>query len=329
MHKFPSISQFYHVVNEATHYTEFHKTLIPSIQYYGTVKLHGTNTAISFVNGKIKFQSRNRLIDPTNDQYDFAKNMVNLDLTTILRLDQLDQKSNWTFYGEWCGPGIQKGIAVNQLPQKMFFIFSVLECTSRNTLIYHSPNILSQIDNDIILLITDKRFPSYQMEIDLYHPENYEEKLSKLTTQVDHQCPIANVFGIQGIGEGIVWVPDPATSWSQDPRWWFKTKGNTHKVTKERKNVSSTPEKANSIIEFVTNTCTEERYLQAIEYMKENQLKISLHNLGDFLKWIGQDIKRECQIILEKSELNWKNVSKEITSNSKIWYQRYLRTIND
>ena len=71
MRKFESIDQFRNVIKRVEAKTRYvgqdeegnaiydHTKQLPILGYKGRVKIHGTNAAIHFTNGEIKFQSRN------------------------------------------------------------------------------------------------------------------------------------------------------------------------------------------------------------------------------------------------------------------------------
>lgn len=114
-------------------------TVAGEVRLVGTTKLHGTNAAISFHNGTITYQSRNRVLKVGDDNHGFAAHMsqfedtekYGLGLKALLSL--LNERGYsfktaegpTTFFGEWCGRGIMKGMGVNEL-DKMFVIFGVL-----------------------------------------------------------------------------------------------------------------------------------------------------------------------------------------------------------
>lgn len=52
--------------------------------------------------------------------------------------------------------------------------------------------------------------------------------------------------------------------------------------------------------QLVASVLTEQRLNQGIEKLGEKGLEVSKKNTAAFLKWIGDDIKRECRDILEK-----------------------------
>ena len=83
--KFPSIDQYRQVVKELTEHTQFvgkdengkaiyDKTKpLPTITFTQTVKIHGTNSGVILSkDGAIYAQSRNRIVNPSNDNLGFA-----------------------------------------------------------------------------------------------------------------------------------------------------------------------------------------------------------------------------------------------------------------
>lgn len=81
-----------------------------------TEKMDGTNACIVIQDGEIKaVQSRNRFIQPGNDNAGFA-HYVETNKEILLGL------GDGYHFGEWVGPGIQKN--PHKLTEKTFFIFN-------------------------------------------------------------------------------------------------------------------------------------------------------------------------------------------------------------
>jgi hypothetical protein len=100
---FPSIEGFHNVVKESKYYR-------PKLNYRGKIKIHGTNSAVAIRNGQIAAQSRTQFVTPTADNAGFAKWVENhREYFSTLSMD------NHTIFGEWCGPGIMKGIKHKQI----------------------------------------------------------------------------------------------------------------------------------------------------------------------------------------------------------------------
>lgn len=52
-----------------------------------------------------------------------------------------------------------------------------------------------------------------------------------------------------------------------------------------------------------------------------------LKRTGDFLKWIGQDVKKKSVAELEASGLEWKQVAKAVASKARNWYIKKAKTL--
>jgi hypothetical protein len=113
-----------------------HRKQLPTLKFIGTVKLHGTNSAVVYQqNIGYWCQSSNRVISVINDNADFAQHMDSLAENffidhvlphcPIIR-EYHEQGSTIVIYGEWCGGNIQgqANIAIAGLT-KMFVIFKI------------------------------------------------------------------------------------------------------------------------------------------------------------------------------------------------------------
>ena len=123
------------------------------------------------------------------------------------------------------------------------------------------------------------------------------------------------------IGEGIVWV-----GWHNGNRHVFKTKGAKHKISgKKSKIVEISPEKLNSIKEFVQYSVTENRLNQGIEQVFITNSEIpAITGMGKFIKWIHQDIIKEETDVLGSNKLEPKDVNKYISIAVKDWFIKFL-----
>ena len=110
---------------------EAYKICTP-VAYRGTIKLHGTNAGVACSITGLVAQSRTRALTIEDDHEGFAK-FVNHEAQTkaIREIEQVIRCqhgiSNETpvyLYGEWCGPGIMKGTAINGLPEKQWVLFA-------------------------------------------------------------------------------------------------------------------------------------------------------------------------------------------------------------
>ena len=239
MIKFPKIGQFRaavkavrmqasYVGRDKHNYPIYDNTLaVPTLDYVGTVKLHGTNASVvQRPDGSLTPQSRNRTLALDNDNAGFARFVLDTigeefwsNLFGGIRMQFADADTVITIYGEWCGSGIQKGVAISEV-EKMFVIFAIRLHEDEDT-IWLTPKQMKSIPAaafDGVKMIFD--FPSYEMTIDFDKPGLSQNTLVELTEQVEAECSVGKSFGVSGTGKGIVWRC--ITPGYLDSKFWFK-----------------------------------------------------------------------------------------------------------
>lgn len=324
MKKFPSIDQFRQVVRDVRSAHDYigktedgspsyqHTSPYPLVSFKGTVKLHGTNAAIvKYKNDdSVEFQSRERVLSLQQDNSGFMLAMSNKNLDFLF--NSIAFNEYMAVYGEWCGQGIQKGVAVSQLP-KMFVIFAV-----KVDDVWINPKGLQDNDQGIFNVT---QFAEYEVDIDFNNPEAYQNKLKEATDIVEQQCPAGKFFGVDGVGEGIVW-----TGRYNDNFYMFKVKGEKHSVSKVKTLASVDVEMVESINEFVENTVTNQRLEQGISWLKENLKSVDQKSTGDFLRWVFNDIIKEETDTIVKNQLDPKKLGSPISSKARVWYFDYINS---
>lgn len=341
--KYFSTEQYANIIKKVKDYANYHKLPIPTLKFKGTVKLHGTNSSVynSWENNSLICQSRNEIITTEKDNEGFAnfisqkENFV-IDLFSQIKknikpINDIDVKNQYiVIYGEWCGGNIQKKVALTQL-EKMYVIFAIKivginqekEIEKEVWLIENQINhIFSKMKNELnknnIYNIYD--FPTWEIEVDMKQPQLVQNDLIEITKNVEKCCPVSKQFGVEGIGEGVVWKCISYNSEFPIENLTFKVKGEKHSVTKTKKLVEVDLEKVKSIKEFIEMILTENRLEQGLEYLKEQHLDLDIKNMGVFLKWIGNDcLKEESQRMIE-SELERKDVMPAIANKAKDWF---------
>lgn len=298
----------------------------PSLNAYGTVKVHGTNASVVLdKNNKVSVQSRNNRLSldgSDGNHYDFVyyvqENLVHfVDALRVFRDNENPEFEEVVVYGEWAGLGVQKGVAVSELP-KSFFIFGMYAKDSEGEVHKYPSTVLNTYDNfhnPDIRAYTICNFPTYSVKIDFNNPQKSLQTLEKLTLQVEKECPVGKHFGISGYGEGIVWsVPYNGET------FLFKTKGQKHSVTKVKKVATIDPEKLESIDKFVEYSVTHNRIMQGIHETKIN----SRRDTGHFLRWVSNDILSEESDTLDSNGLTWKDVAKSVNKKAREMFFKYL-----
>jgi len=145
--KFPKIRQFRDIIKHVKTNADFkgmdadgnamfeHTEAYPILNFEGTVKLHGSNAGIVFdEDRKMHIQSRTREISVLNDNAGFAafvdgRKHIFLELANALMIKH--QAKTIYLWGEFCGVGIQKGVALNELP-KTFVMFDSFSYVNKN-----------------------------------------------------------------------------------------------------------------------------------------------------------------------------------------------------
>ena len=176
--------------------------------FIGSVKLHGTNGAIAVVGGRIEVFSRNRQLTPESDHYGFAAWAFS-HADYFVRNFSKSGTIVW-LYGEWCGPGIMRKVAINQLETKQFVIFEVYKNCGEfhpSTGYYEAPDLPFQGIANSFGLYSVKSCPlGFVIKVDLSDLDRWDAQnlINRWTEEVEQQCPWADKFGISGVGEGIV-----------------------------------------------------------------------------------------------------------------------------
>lgn len=302
MKKYPKIPQLRTTLKEIREYYEGQE--LPTIIWKGTVKLHGTNGGVVFrKNGGITYQSRNRELSLLSDNLDFYKQMSQKNLLPLI--EGIEYEDNITIFGEWCGEGIQSGVGVSSLP-KMFVIFDAYVDDKRIDFAHDLPeqgvyNILN--------------FPTYEVSMNVFSPTDAINRIVALTEEVERCCPVAKHFGVEGIGEGIVF------RWN---RWMFKSKGEKHSNSKVKTMKEVNPEAIAEAQEFASKTVTPQRIEQGVQYLKEMDIPFTIQSTGAFLSWIVKDILAEEEDTVLQNNLDVKKVKSAITLIAR---QEYLKLV--
>lgn len=317
MKKYPSIEQFRNVIRNVKAIHDYkgkdeegnpiykHTENYPTLEFKGTIKLHGTNAGIvKYSDGRIEFQSRERVLSLEEDNSGFMAAMMPIDLSFLFSGFKFNEYV--AVYGEWCGGNIQKGVAINGLP-KMFVIFGVMVDDKWVEL----PSFLYSNEDGIYNIL---QFPTYSIYIDFNSPELSQNKIIEETVKVEECCPVGKHFGKEGIGEGIVFT---CVS-NQDLK--FKSKGEKHSVSKVKKLNPIDTEELGTINEFIESIVTENRLEQGVSYFKENNIEVDSKNTGEFLGWIVRDVLKEESDTITANGLDEKKIKNAIVQKARVWF---------
>jgi hypothetical protein len=327
MKEFPSIESLRHLVKEVRTACDYKSKPYPTIDFLGTVKLHGTNAGVRVTETKVQAQGRTRILDIQGDNFGFAFYVsTRNDIFRNLKDTILPYSTDVTFFGEWIGPGIQKAVAVSELPSKQFVIFSVYDADEDT--IYPISDIPNLQDAEALMLplLNEQsiyfisQVDNYLVSVDFKNPEAAALEIERMTLLVEQECPWGKKFGIIGTGEGIVW-----TAVNLDYRLWFKSKGLKHKkVPKDKPKVEVDPVRVEGINKLVEAILPEWRLEQGFSFLRENGHDLSVHSTGKYLKWICQDIIKEETDVIAANGFEWRDVVGHVNAKARTYFLESL-----
>lgn len=208
---FPSIEGFHNIRKEILHYN-LQRAGAP-INYLGKIKLHGKNGAVQIkANGDIFAQSRSATISTGNDNAGFAAWVEsNKDFFSDLRArSDAHDDEQITIFGEWCGKGIQKGVAIANIGRKIFAPFMLQygqtdENYGKNTRIVVEPTVLREIIGEHKDIFVLPWLPRSNLVIDFYSEESLKaavERANVLVSEIEPLDPwVKETFDVDGLGK--------------------------------------------------------------------------------------------------------------------------------
>lgn len=318
MKPFHDIESLRHLVESVNKHCEYNSLEVkPTVKFRGTVKLHGSNGGVRVTPDAVVAQGRNRELSIQSDNFGFAHFVAGREGHFRFLADQCNGEGDTaTIYGEWCGQGIQKGVAVASLP-KMFVVFAIHDHAADSWVDIHALNldapVLDSLNADNIYLITQA--PVFELEIDFNNPLPAAEEISRLTLQVEEVCPFGKLLGVEGTGEGIVW-----NSHNYPVHLTFKSKGEKHKKGGPKNHVPVDPEKVANIGALVDLLLPEWRLEQGFSYLRENNIPVANTSTGDYLKWISKDILKEEGDRIAANPYPWKEIVGTVMTRAKAYY---------
>ena len=325
---FSSIEQFRHIVERVRIWAEKTGSQLPTLTFQGTPKLHGTNSGIfrekggdgTFVFGA---QSRKQVLTKANQHYEFLPFVQSIPKDELKRLFDTACHSlgidcgedRVTLFGELIGPGVQRGVAISSLQERQLVIFQV--AVGSEYAGNHIEIALPECNIHNILSVD-----TFAVKVDFSSPESAAKKMEEITLAVEKRCPWAAKFGVEGVGEGIVWTCKERPT---DSDLWFKTKGQKHSEKVKKKVIEVSPEKMKSIEECVEKILTGARLEKGLDHLKEQGLTIDLCNTGQFLGYIGKELQREERDTIAVSELKWKALWKVAANKARHYFHKEAR----
>ena len=303
----------------------------------GTVKLDGTHGDIIInADNSISFQSHHvKNITPEKDNCGFAAFAAS-QTSTILALkekyyaifrslnptDPIDPSYPLILAGEWVGPGIQKGVALNRLPQKIFVICLV----SVNGTWLPNDTVYSDIHAEEDGIYNISRSDFFYHSLSLTDIGSSEQMLQEFAHAAEDSCPFAQTFGINGRGEGFVYRAAPPYPQNED--FWLKVKGPLHKLrggSNLLKDVASNLEEKEKVALLAEEVTSESQLEQGWEILREMHMKRSPTDLVQFREWVSEEVKKEEWKDIESQGVSWKMLKRAVEGRATAWYVKKVK----
>lgn len=343
--KWNSLNQFHEVMRAINYrkYSEWLSTQGNKLTYYGKIKLHGTNASVTITpDGKVIAGKRSSFIPEGGiggDNAGFGAWVKANEAGFKALREGYSDNVTLVVYGEWCGPGIQSGVACSMTERKVFYVFSVDVYSHEMHSRHYEPMAiemehpgLDAIDDVVILPFHCK------IELDFSDAASMTETLSNLNKEVEaigERDPFMfDNFEIDGAGEGLVFYPVVnEDGWSYDNAEQlelfsalnFKAKSEGHRVNKTRNAVAANPEKIATQKNFAEMFCTEQRFQQAFDEAvgRERDMK----RTGEFIKWVCVDVMKESTTERENLDIEWKALAGAVSGRAAEWYKKQCQAI--
>lgn len=323
--------------------TAYQASLIPTLQYKSKIKLHGSNGGVIITpDGRVQAQSRNQVM--TDPNQGFVKLVHHIDLQEYWPL-LATPSGKIVVFGEHCGPKINCGpkhqpiaTALNLLPHDIFAVFAIDLGDDR--LLVEPDQIL-----DFLTCGGQIQLPPYIRVIPWFATYQFDfadrqalklvlETIDEQVNSIDREDSwMKDTFGLVGPGEGLVFYPMCQTEMSIDNisrpvlsrtafgDLAFKAKGVHHRVVTTTTSASLTASNAKTPEAFAQMVCPEPRLLQGVTATGG----LDVNSKSDpFVKWVLDDVYKECQEELKASKLQWKHVKEHVRTLAYEWFVRQL-----
>lgn len=306
---------------------------VPTVTYRPKIKLHGTNAGIRFEpDGTIVAQSREKDLTGGADNAGFAA-WVRANEGQLQEAARLIKLQGWVLFGEWCGPGVNKGTAIQQINHKIFAVFGASRIRTQEAESDDFLDAPEEFQTVADLVKTVHVLPWAGPTISVNWVET-DEGLSPITDEINQQilaveaCDpwVKATFGIDGLGEGLVYYPVSPTHRGRKgfSELAFKAKGEKHRVAQAARAAQVAPVAAETVDAFVAMTVTEARLDQGARAVlapsEDGEAKFSRTHIGPFIGWVAKDVEKETQTELRASGLTWKQVGPAVQQAARKWY---------
>lgn len=213
-----------------------------------------------------------------------------------------------TVYGEWCGPGVQKNVAISEV-EKSLYVFGTKVSKEGDEDFKNYWLDVSDYRFDIDNLYNINEFKTYEMIVDFNNTKGISEKFIEIIDEVENECPVAKQLGVSGIGEGVVWE-----FFHEGERYIFKTKGELHSKPKPKSNDREVDsEKINEYISQANKLTPNWRLEQMFNEVTSNGRDINRKYIGNYINLVISDIIEEDIDIVKNDNIDMSLIKSHIS----------------
>ena len=313
----------YQVANKCE-YVEGDPLVMPTIRFFGTEKIHGTNASVCYNHADgLWAQAKNRIIEIGDDNYGCAAAvMAQQDVWLELMLSLANEQNidldihTLTIYFEWAGGNIQGDNSAVSGLDKSAFIFSHARVSMGDVHIKWISTVDAQASKHGIYNLTD--YDMYTITLDFNDLDACVATLDDITLNVvEPKSPVGTAFNLDNVGEGVYYI-----ALVNGELIRFKHKGLLHGGKPKQPKVR-TPMDSDRIV-FLIDLAAELipvwRITQAIKETNATTMK----DIGNVFKWIHQDILKEETVILADANTDYKDVQKFVVASVKEYYVDHI-----
>jgi hypothetical protein len=330
--KWTSINLLHNVVRTYDYLLENDGLALPTVQYRGKIKLHGTNCGVQIHEDGVFPQSRTTMLElPSGDYKGFARWVHQKGPNSGTDHEHYFRTltPGITIFGEWCGPGVEKKAAIAKHDRKVWAVFGIQVGYGEDARIIYDPEeIAGYLHGSAGWMPKNMHIlPWHGVELTLNYADQaaFEAevaKLNELILSIEAEDPwVKEVFGISGVGEGLVFYPvgEHASSNSERlGRTMFKAKGVKHSKVRTREPVVIAPEVVASVEGFVEHMVTDNRLEQAVSEACGGEAH--MRHTKAFIDWLTADVLKESEAELEAAGLEWGPlVIKAVQARGRTW----------
>lgn len=326
--KWFSIGALHQVAATFHHEAETYGTPLPTVEYQAKVKLHGMNAGIQVLpDGRVLAQSRHHIVDSGFEGF------------PAFVAQTQDRWRRWLrtaepviVFGEWCGPGVQKGMAVSQLERKIFAIFALQVGYGEEAEVFVDPVLLRKMlpEHPDVFVLPWYREGAVTLDFAASNEAEMGD-INALILAVEKEDPwIVGTFGVSGLGKGLVYYPHEkhhTTAPRRLGRTMWKAKGERHKTVNQKTRVQMAPEVVASAVAYAELMLPEGRLRQAVTEACDGTP--SQQRTGDFMRWIVCDVEKEGQAELAAAGLEWRQVKGPVSKYARAWFGAQCATYRE